>query len=58
MTPGEARKKICPMSHFDYANWSKCLGDDCMAWQWHITISDSGESAKKEKSGYCGMVRE
>ena len=65
VTPEEAKKMGCCMSMNRPEFAAACIGETCMAWQWHRIKYDNEKDPETNSwktifsttHGYCGMVR-
>ena len=56
MTPEEALEKVCPLRNYEIGPPGKCLGPECMLWQWSVTPKGAAKHGGAE-DGYCGLGR-
>ena len=55
MTEAEAKTKWCHRTMLPQpADWSRCVGSDCMAWRWNTDRDPALETI--EWDGFCGLA--
>ena len=62
VTENIAKKKLCPMAHAflaDGAYQPKCVGSECMLWQWDEPLFEGPDSyiSDPPPTGHCGLIK-